>query len=312
MAVTINQITGEVTLSPVPGFTGTFNLLAGVRAASDPDVESSYDFEPFTVIINPGPTLGPVGNVTTTIGTPVSFALTSTDPNGTGVFYELIDPTTLGTPSSAAVSIDQTTGQVTVTPNPGFTGTLNLVAGVRAIPSIDVQQDYSTQAITLTVNAGPTLGQVSDQSTVVRRPGQFRSNFDRSDRWRRFLRTCRSDDLGSSAACDRANRSDHWTCDINSGCWIYRRDQSVGGRARRIEHRRPRRLQHPSVHPECRRRPDFGNGQQSDHHGWNGGQFHTDLHRPDWRWRVLRSRRSDEPGSRRPMRPCRSIRPLAK
>ena len=92
MSVTVNQVTGEVTLSPLPGFTGTFNLEAGVRAASDPDVPSSYDLKPFTLTTNPGPTLGSVSNVTTTTGTPVTINLTSTDPNGTGVFYEVIDP----------------------------------------------------------------------------------------------------------------------------------------------------------------------------------------------------------------------------
>ena len=175
MSVTINQLTGEVTLSPLPGFTGTFNLEAGVRAASDADVQSSYDLKPFTLTINPGPTLGTVNNVTTTAGTPVMINLTSTDPNGTGVFYEVIDPTTLGSLPNIHVSINQATGQVTLTPTPGLVGvgTFTLLAGVRATPSFDIQADYSTQQFTITVNAGPSLGTVSDQSTVVGAPISF-------------------------------------------------------------------------------------------------------------------------------------------
>ena len=63
------------------------------------------------------------------------------------------------------MSINQTTGQVTVTPNTGFTGTINLLAGVRSASSVDDPADYTTQPFTVTVNAVTstvTLNPISD------------------------------------------------------------------------------------------------------------------------------------------------------
>ena len=169
MSVTVNQATGEVTLSPLPGFTGTFNLRAGVRAASDPDVESSYDFKTFTLTINPGPTLEEVSNVTTTVGTPVGFDLHSTDPNGTGVFYQVIDPATLGSPTLVHVEINQATGHVTVTPVPGVTGTFTLLAGV-------AQRLHSTFRPITTRNRSPSPWALDPRldKSLTKRPSSVR------------------------------------------------------------------------------------------------------------------------------------------
>ena len=99
------------------------------------------------------PFLGPVSNQTTTQGTAVTFNLTSTNLSGAAITYKVGDATTFGTPANATVSINQATGQVTVTPAAGFTGTINLLAGVRASSAADSQANYDTQALTLTVNA---------------------------------------------------------------------------------------------------------------------------------------------------------------
>ena len=66
------------------------------------------------------PFLGPIATQTTTFGTPDVFNLTSTDLEGAGVTYFVVDPTTGNAPTNATVTIDQSTGQVTVTPNAGF------------------------------------------------------------------------------------------------------------------------------------------------------------------------------------------------
>ncbi len=61
--------------------------------------------------------------------------------------------TTFGAPSNVTVDIDQDTGLVTLTPDAGFTGTINLLAGVRSATADDEQANYNTEAFTLTVNA---------------------------------------------------------------------------------------------------------------------------------------------------------------
>jgi hypothetical protein len=181
VTVSIDQSTGQVTLTPVNGFVGTINLLAGVRADTADDVQANYDTLAFTLTVSLdsslNPTLGSVSNQETVTATPVNFTLTSTDSAGVGVAYEVVDAATLAAPTNATVSIDQTTGQVTVTPNAGFTGTLNLLAGVRQANAPDEQANYDTQTFSITVNSDavvtPTLGPISDQTTVAGTPVSF-------------------------------------------------------------------------------------------------------------------------------------------
>ena len=171
--VSIDQSTGQVMIMPQPGFTGTAHLLAGVRSTPSPDVEANYNIQAFTVTVSPPPALGTVNNQVTTVDTPDTFTLTSTDTAGAGVVYNVVDPVTLTTPTDVDVTIDPTTGQATLTPLAGFTGTINLLAEVRSKTSPDDPTNYSTQAFTLTVNPPPTLGSVSNLTTVVGAPVHF-------------------------------------------------------------------------------------------------------------------------------------------
>jgi fibronectin type 3 domain-containing protein len=101
-------------------------------------------------VIDP-PYLGAVGNQTTNENTPVSFTLTSTDPENAGVEYIVVDATTEEAPTNVTVSINQSTGQVTLTPAAGFTGVESLLVGVRGSAAADQNLAYDTQQITLTV-----------------------------------------------------------------------------------------------------------------------------------------------------------------
>ena len=160
VTININQTTGQVTLTPAAGFTGTIHLLAEVRSSTATDTQSSYDTQAFDLTVNAvsttQPTLGSVANQTTTTGTAVTFTLSSNDPTGAGVVYKIVDPTTFGAPANVTVSITQSTGQVTLTPNAGFTGTVHLLAEVRSSTADDVQASYDTKAFDLTVNAPNT------------------------------------------------------------------------------------------------------------------------------------------------------------
>jgi hypothetical protein len=118
------------------------------------------------------PFLSALTNLTTTAGAPVTFNLSSTDPSRSGVVYSIVDPTafassdptTLTDPANVTVSISQSTGQVTLTPTAGFTGTINLLATVRTAagdpqnPADDATNpaNYDTQAFSLTVNPSTT------------------------------------------------------------------------------------------------------------------------------------------------------------
>ncbi len=135
--------------------------------------------------------MGSVSNQETVTTTPVDFTLTSTDPGSLGVSYTVVDASTFDAPTNADVSINQATGEVTVTAHSGFTGTLNLLAGVRQAGAPEGQASYDTKAFSITVNSDavvtPTLGPISDQTTVAGMAVSFHAYFGRSDRRRRVL-----------------------------------------------------------------------------------------------------------------------------
>jgi hypothetical protein len=75
---------------------------------------------------NDPPFLGPVPNITTTQGSPVTFTLTGMDLENDPLMFEALEQD--GTTTNANVQVSG--ANVTVTPNAGFTGTINLLVGV--------------------------------------------------------------------------------------------------------------------------------------------------------------------------------------
>jgi hypothetical protein len=61
-----------------------------------------------------------------------------------------------GSPANVTVSVNQATGQVTITPNAGFTGTVEFKVGVRQTSQADSEANYDTQLVRLTVTAATT------------------------------------------------------------------------------------------------------------------------------------------------------------
>ena len=165
--VSVDATTGAVTLTPRDGFQGSVTLTAGVRDINSPDVQATYTTQQFTFNVV-SPTLSSVGNLTTTVGSASTMTLSSTVPTGFSAAYSVVDPTTLSTPSNVAVSIDQSTGVVTLTPNFGFTGTIQLLARVRAVGSNDVASNYVTQQFTLTVGGELSGDESSDGDVSVK------------------------------------------------------------------------------------------------------------------------------------------------
>lgn len=167
--VTVNvTAAGQVTLTPASGFTGAINLLARVRASSAADTPANYDTQAFTFTVSSStsPLLNAVANRTTTANTPATFTLTATDPAGTGVTYSVVDPNTLGAPANVTVNVTAS-GQVTLTPASGFTGTIQLLARVRQSSAPDVAASYDTKTFSLTVSATGTPAAPTGLSIVA-------------------------------------------------------------------------------------------------------------------------------------------------
>ncbi len=148
---------------------GAVNLVAEVRDADSPDDPANYVSQPFTVTVV-APTLDPVAGQTTAVGVTDTFSLSASDPIGNGLIYRIVDPVThLAAAHIVSASVDPLTGVVTLKPEAGFAGTINLSAEVRLAGSDDVLENYVTQTFSLTVLA-PSLLTVSNQSTTLGAP----------------------------------------------------------------------------------------------------------------------------------------------
>ena len=111
---------------------------------------------------NEPPFLGVIPSQTTTVGTGITFQLTSTDLEGHAVTYTVIGATnSSGQAVTVQSSIDQATGRVTVTPPVGFTGPLNVRVGVK-----DSSGTNDTAVVTVTVGGNIDLDTASDTGVL--------------------------------------------------------------------------------------------------------------------------------------------------
>jgi cyclophilin family peptidyl-prolyl cis-trans isomerase len=148
--VQIDQATGAVTLTPAPGFTGTFQFKVGVRAHDAPDTAGNYDTQVMTLTVNPAPppTVPPPP--------PNTGPSPPTSPN-TGPF------TAAGSPAGAEarVTVRNADGseRFSVAPfAPGFTG------GVRTAVA-DVTGDGKLDVIAVPGDGGAPIILVLDSTT---------------------------------------------------------------------------------------------------------------------------------------------------
>jgi cyclophilin family peptidyl-prolyl cis-trans isomerase len=117
---------------------------------------------------------GVIPDVTLATNTPGTFDIGATDVDGDTLQYAVGVPGNLfGTPASVTATVDQATGRVTVTPNSGFTGTVDLLVGVwdgveRGSGASD-PSNYDTEVVRVTVQGALDVG--ITLSSVVSRAG---------------------------------------------------------------------------------------------------------------------------------------------
>lgn len=159
-----------IKLTPAAGFTGTASVDIFASDGPGTPTQESFILTGVTYPNNPlrssndNPFLGPISNLTTTSGSPVTVTLTSTDLQNDPVTYGL---TATGTNASqVTISLNSSTGVATVTPASGFSGVVNLRATVRDAGNVN-----DAQAFTLTVNStgstSTTTVTLSKSATVV-------------------------------------------------------------------------------------------------------------------------------------------------
>lgn len=179
-----------VKLTPTAGFLGTANVTVTANDGTGPTTQS------FAVqsVNNPATTTKafittPIADQTTTAGTAVSFTVPVTSVSGAATTIAVRSTAFTGTTNTipnATVTVNSTTNQVTITPNPGFTGTIEFKVGVRVSTQPDLSgnandpyANYDTQVVRLTVTAAtdpttptdPTTGPFTATGSAAGTPG---------------------------------------------------------------------------------------------------------------------------------------------
>src|SRR5262249_7794821 len=105
-ATVVNQATGEIKITPKPGFTGTLQLTIGVRGGNAVDDPANYSTQDFDVTVQAGPVLSPVGDISVPLNAPSkTLTLNATDPAGHGLVFDVVDKDTLNPPANVTVSV---------------------------------------------------------------------------------------------------------------------------------------------------------------------------------------------------------------
>ena len=120
---------GLIRLKAVNGQTGSATITVTVTDTEGNSTQQTFDVTVATDTKNSAPFLNPVVVPQATQGSPVNVQLSSQDVEGDPVYYDASVPTG----SQYAVSVNNTTGLVTLTPNSGFTGAMTATVGVRAL-----------------------------------------------------------------------------------------------------------------------------------------------------------------------------------
>ena len=163
---------GVLQVTAPQGFTGTSNITVTATGGQSQTAQTSFSLNVVADTVNDAAFLGPVTSLTTTQGAPVSFNVQGFDLENDALTFVVRDPaqfsnTTIVAPPShvtVGITVNQANGAtpasatITLTPNSGFTGTVNLLIGVRdqtnrlgTSGTLDSRSNFDTQQITLTV-----------------------------------------------------------------------------------------------------------------------------------------------------------------
>ncbi len=145
----------DISVAPnTAGQSATISITA--TEANGAMAENAFTVNVVANTIIDAPFLGAVQSlVSTTENTPVTFTIPSVNPDGATMAFQIVDPTTGQAPANVTIgAINPTTGQVTLTPNNNFTGSISLLAALNS-PNAD-NTSFDTQPSTLTVNSPAT------------------------------------------------------------------------------------------------------------------------------------------------------------
>ena len=160
-----DQENGVLLLRPTGNGTGTATITVTVT-----DSENNSTSQDFSVTVtedtaNGAPFLNDIPTLDATAGVANTFNLSSQDAEGDAVVYSVQQ---LGQ-QAFGLSVDQSSGQVTMTPPAGFSGQLQFLATVQQTSATTTSSTTDTQVVTVNVtDSAPTsidLRPVSDSGS---------------------------------------------------------------------------------------------------------------------------------------------------
>lgn len=139
---------GLLRLKAAPGTTGTATITVTATDADGNSTTRTFNVTVQEDTFNGAPFLDDIPPITTRPNTPVSFQLPGRDVEGDPLIYAASIPTVSTT---YQFNINQSTGQVTVTPPQDFVGTLELMVSVRQTTNSNTGDQFDTQLVTIQV-----------------------------------------------------------------------------------------------------------------------------------------------------------------
>ena len=151
---------GVVKVTSAAGFTGSAGITIGATDGDNAPTSTTFRTNLVADTLNDRAFLNAIADVRTNPNTPVTFTARGTDLDSDQLTYAVGSASSLFTPpTNVTAAIDQNTGLVTLTPAAGFTGTIDLLVGVRdqtnrsGGATLDVAGNFDTQVVRLTVRA---------------------------------------------------------------------------------------------------------------------------------------------------------------
>ncbi len=186
--VFMDEENGLLRLKAAAGATGTATVTVTATDADGKTATRTFNVTVQADTSNGAPFLADIPQVTTTPNTPVSFQLPGRDVEGDTLIYAASIPS--GSTPTFQFNVNQSTGQVTVTPPQDFVGTLELMASVRQSTNSNTGDQFDTQLVTIQVKpgaptaidllAGSDTGALSDDNITNATQLQFQVNGVRS------------------------------------------------------------------------------------------------------------------------------------
>lgn len=163
ISVVTNKENAVLHVSRTSTGTATDTFMVTASDGTSASKSQTLTIKGFQSTLNDPPFLGPVPEkLVSTEAAPVHFKLTSVNTDGGAINYVVgnlvgsdINHRMFANAAHVTASINQTTGDVTLTPEAGFSGTINLTAGVtNQEAGTTAETAYDTQAFQLVVNSG--------------------------------------------------------------------------------------------------------------------------------------------------------------